>query len=159
MPTLRRAAKTLFVYASVGREVDTRAVIDAALKAGKRVCVPRCQGAGEMQARQIFAQSTLRAAKMGLYEPDETAPLIPPMAIDLVLAPCLAADGRGTRLGQGGGYYDRFLPKTACPVVCLCRRALLFKCLPRDAWDVPAGLVVTEDGIISQEGKEKRAGG
>ena len=38
-------------------------------------------------------------------------------AAELVLAPALAVDGEGRRLGQGGGSYDRALTRTDAPVL------------------------------------------
>ena len=38
-------------------------------------------------------------------------------AADLVLVPALAVDVAGRRLGQGGGSYDRALPRATAPVV------------------------------------------
>ena len=49
------AARTLFLYVSVRREPDTRALIEAALRDGKRVAVPRCLRRGAMEAREIHA--------------------------------------------------------------------------------------------------------
>jgi 5-formyltetrahydrofolate cyclo-ligase len=70
---------------------------------------------------------------------------------DLVLAPGLAVDGRGTRLGQGGGCYDRALPRRRAGVPVL---VLLHPgehepgaTLPRDPHDVPVDGVVTAEGV------------
>jgi 5-formyltetrahydrofolate cyclo-ligase len=72
------------------------------------------------------------------------------MTADLVLAPALAVARDGTRLGRGGGSYDRALRR--------CRpdafvAALVFDDevvdgLPRDEWDVPVGAAVTPGGWI-----------
>ena len=43
-----RSAKTVFAYASVGREVDTKGIIESAVEDGKRVCLPRTGSGGEM---------------------------------------------------------------------------------------------------------------
>jgi 5-formyltetrahydrofolate cyclo-ligase len=70
---------------------------------------------------------------------------------DLVLAPGLAVDGRGTRLGQGGGCYDRALPRrrAGVPVLVLLHpgEREADDVLPREAHDVPVDGVVTADGI------------
>ena len=65
----------------------------------------------------------------------------------LILSPGLACDRSGGRLGQGGGYYDRWLPGFGGIRVALCRGALLFDALPRQAHDALVHLVVTEDGL------------
>ena len=69
--------------------------------------------------------------------------------VDLVVVPALAVDRFGTRLGRGGGSYDRALARVrpGTPVV-----AVLFDSefvpdpLPREPWDVPVTAVVTPSG-------------
>ena len=55
-------AAWVFAYVSVRREPDTRALIRAALAAGKRVAVPRCLGDGVMEAREIRSLDALAPA-------------------------------------------------------------------------------------------------
>ena len=72
---------------------------------------------------------------------------------DLVLAPGLSADRAGTRLGQGGGCYDKALPRRrpGTPVVVLLHPEELLgtddEPLPRAAHDQPVDAVVTADGL------------
>lgn len=74
-------------------------------------------------------------------------------AADLVLAPGLAVDAAGARLGQGGGSYDRALPRrrAGVPVVVLLHPGEFLDredaVLPREAHDVPVDAVLTVDGI------------
>ena len=70
--------------------------------------------------------------------------------IGLCLAPCAAMDRRGVRLGRGGGYYDRFLPRLApgTPVFALCMRELLFDALPAEAHDARIARILTQDGVL-----------
>lgn len=147
-----KQAETLFCYVSFGAEPETRPLIEAAFTAGKRVCVPRCRPGGVMEARQIRTLDELRPAPFGLREPDDTAPLVPPDELQLVVAPCVAADADGWRLGNGGGYYDRYLAVVRCPVVCLCRGRLLQQGLPHAAHDVQVGMVLTEDALYRAAG-------
>ncbi|HET6969392.1 MAG TPA: 5-formyltetrahydrofolate cyclo-ligase [Ornithinibacter sp.] len=72
---------------------------------------------------------------------------------DLVLAPGLAVDPTGTRLGQGGGCYDKALPRrrAGTPVVVVLHPEELLgpddEPLPREPHDQPVDAVVTADGI------------
>ena len=143
-----KATDTLFIYISVGTEPDTRALIKAAWQAGKRVAVPRCMNGGNLEARLITSFDGLTQSHFNLLEPDEAFPLVPPEALHLVIAPCVAMDRSHHRLGHGGGFYDRYLAKVQCPVVCLCRHAFLFEALPADRLDVAVATTITEQGVF-----------
>ena len=67
-----------------------------------------------MQAFFPRDQGTLEGGKFGNVAPvPERSDLIDPEEIEVVLTPCVAFDTNRMRLGWGGGYYDRFLPR--CP--------------------------------------------
>ena len=68
---------------------------------------------------------------------------IEPEEIGLALVPCLSCTEDGRRLGYGGGFYDRYLPKLHCPKVVLCRKQLIMEDIPMDEFDV------VMDGVIS----------
>jgi len=145
-----KRAKSVFIYISMGWEPQTRGLIQAALQAGKMVAVPRCMDGGVMEARVIDTLEGLREGRFGSLEPDAGHPLLPAEAIDLVVAPCVAADRQGYRLGHGGGYYDRYLPYVRGTVVCLCRGRLLQPVLPHEALDRPVDVVITECEVIAR---------
>jgi len=72
----------------------------------------------------------------------------------LVLVPALAVASDGTRLGRGGGSYDRALRRVPDGVP---TAALLFEDevrseLPRGPWDVPVSAAVTPDGWVELGG-------
>ncbi len=69
-------------------------------------------------------------------------------AADVVLVPALGVDARGTRLGRGGGSYDRALRRVrpGVPVAALLYADEVVAELPADPWDVPVTAVVTPDG-------------
>ena len=73
---------------------------------------------------------------------------------DVVLAPGLAVDRTGTRMGQGGGCYDRALPRRrpGTPVVVVLHPGELLDphepVLPRQAHDQPVDAVVTAEGVV-----------
>ena len=53
------------------------------------------------------------------------------------------------RLGYGGGYYDRFLPRTTCPKALLCRGRLVREDIPTEDHDQLMDFLVTEEGLTS----------
>ena len=81
-------------------------------------------------------------------EPDAEAPRLEPEDGELILVPALAFDLKGFRLGQGGGYYDRFLSAHALFSVGLARDALLLEEVPREDHDCGVSCLVTESRIL-----------
>ena len=143
-----KQAHTVFLYISIGREAGTRSAIQAAINTGKVVAVPRCLCEGIMEARIISSMEGLRPGRFGAPEPDAADPLLLPRDMDLVIAPCIAADRQGHRLGHGGGFYDRYLAQTQCPSICLCRERLLLRHVPHNTLDCQVAMVITEEGCI-----------
>ena len=142
LPEYRRA-KTVLLYRGVGGEIDTAPILQDALSAGKLVALPRITGPDLMEARRVASAEELVPGKYGIPAPPAESELIPPEALDLILVPGAAFTPEGDRLGRGGGYYDRYLPRTAGFKVALARRGQLFPALPTQAHDQRVDLVVT----------------
>jgi len=141
-----RAAGTVFAYCSVEHEISTRGLLRHALDAGKRVALPAVLGGGEMVFRALQGE-LVTGSFYGIPEPQADAAELLPEKGDLVLVPALCYDRAGYRLGQGGGYYDRFLARyPAVFSVGLGRACLLQERLPREAHDRPVDCLVTEKG-------------
>ena len=141
-------AKTVFCYCSTAQEIDTYPILQAALSQKKQLCLPRTLPLGQMEARQIFHLEQLQPASYGILEPGCDSPLIAPEEIDLCIIPCLAADLNGHRLGYGGGYYDRFLPRTHATHMVLCAQARLFSQIPSQEHDITCDIILTESQVI-----------
>lgn len=133
-----RGARTVLSYESLPHEPPTTRLNEALQAAGHRVLVP------------------ITLPDMHLDWCDPTDPgrtplgVDSPAAADLAVIPALAVDTTGTRLGQGGGCYDRVLPKlpAGTPVLVLLHPGEhTTQALPRDAHDVPVTTVVTADGV------------
>lgn len=86
--------------------------------------------------------------RFGMLEPPLDTPTLEPDLVQLALVPGLLFTKRGSRLGYGGGFYDRLLPHLRCPLVGVTRDALLVDALPLETWDVPMTHFVTESGVF-----------
>ncbi len=149
MPEFVRA-ETIMAFLSLPDELDTRPIIEAALAAGKRVCVPRTFVSERRMTPVVLRDiHALRPGQYGILEPDSNE-TVPPGAIDFILVPARAFDWRGNRLGRGGGFYDRFLDSQApqavrCGVAFACQ---ILDAAPHDAHDLPVNALVTEGETI-----------
>lgn len=136
---LLRSASRVAAYAAVGSEPPT-----AHLVAGRSdVLFPVLLPDGDLE----WATGILHAGPSGLREP--TGPLLGVDAVstcDLVLVPALAVDRTGTRLGRGGGSYDRALLRAVGRTVALLYDGELVEALPAQSHDVRVRAVVTPSG-------------
>ncbi len=108
-------ADTVMLFLPLPGEVDICPIALRCFQTGRTVCVPRVDWERKrMRAVEIRdIDANLRETRHGVREPSDGRP-IPLEQIGLVLAPGLAFDAQGGRLGRGGGFYDRFLePGTA----------------------------------------------
>jgi 5-formyltetrahydrofolate cyclo-ligase len=106
------AARCVASYVSIGREPGTRRLLDLLAARGVLVLVPILLADGDLDWAEYDSSDALEPASRGLLEP--TGPRLGVDAVaraDVVLAPALAVDRSGGRLGRGGGSYDRALAR------------------------------------------------
>ena len=142
-------AETLFTYVSKSIEVDTIALIKAALANHKRVAVPRCvPDTYDMEFYYITSLDDLRKGTYGVMEPNplECQP-VPADAVGLCIVPGLSFDAQGFRLGYGKGYYDRFLAQFRGDTVGICYAGCVQWNLPHGYYDKPVDVLITEKYI------------
>ena len=141
MPRLATPA-IIAVYLRQDGELDLAPVVAKGRERGVVFAVP-VLACGSLRFAAYRAEEPLRRGRYGLLEPANPAPLPP----TLVLAPLVAFDAQGNRLGMGGGHYDRYFaehPQTErVGVAHECQRVSE---LPTDPWDVRLDAVVTEQG-------------
>lgn len=143
-----REARTVFSFFGTKREINTRPILEDALAAGKRLCLPLCtKEPGIMELRVVASLDDLTPGVFGILEPSADCPVLTPDEVDFAVLPCLSCTRAGRRLGQGGGYYDRFLTQYRGSAVVLCRGELLHEDIPLEPHDLPVPWVVTEKGL------------
>lgn len=94
---LYRNARTILCYVGTAREIDTSALLHAALEDGKTLVLPLCVEKGVMEARQIAGLGDLVSGRYGILAPRLDCPRLEPEAIDLAVVPCCAAGNDGRR--------------------------------------------------------------
>jgi len=142
------AARNILIYCSVKREPATHEIAEKALSMGKTIAYPFCFRGGIMQARVVKSITELRPAVLGIPAPPDTAPIMAPEELGLIIVPALAYDNNGFRIGYGGGYYDRFLRGIPAFTVGLARERLMKDNLPTQPHDIPVKCIITEDRVF-----------
>ena len=153
-----RYADVLLLYAPLPGEPDVFPIARQAWTDGKRVAFPRClPEKGQMTFHYITREEDLVSGAFGIREPKSSLPLFEQTGIQhsVCIVPALAFDGRGNRLGYGGGYYDRYLASFSGAIVGLCMRRFLVDSLPCGRYDLPVDVIVTEGGVRSVYEKNK----
>ena len=138
--------RTLFAYIDAKNEISTEELLADAWKQGKTVAVPRVNG-NSMEFYVIRSREDLEPGGFGILEPKADCP----QADDetgLLLAPGVAFDYGGRRVGYGGGYYDRYLAAHPDhPVWGIAYECQLFEEVPAEETDRPMDQIVTEKGF------------
>jgi 5-formyltetrahydrofolate cyclo-ligase len=106
---------TFAAYLGVGAEPPTRPLLAALVNAGHRVLLPVCEPEIELSWVYWTPQSG--------FVPSRYAPIREPVGerhgtevmrdATAIFLPATAVDFSGNRIGQGGGYYDKFLAALA----------------------------------------------
>ena len=142
---LYRDAERVFLYVGIKQEIHTLPLVEAAYQTGKIVALPRSEAGGVMCFFRYAGM--LKEGRFRIPEPTSEELLIP-SANDLMIVPGLCFDRCGNRMGQGAGYYDRYLEKYSCVTVGLCREKMLVKKIPVSWNDLPVDYVITEDTVF-----------
>lgn len=151
-----KAAKTILVYVSTPIEVDTKKIIEGALRDGKRVAVPRCiPDTRLMEFHYINSFDELSPGAFGVPEPSENAPTVDSFEGCLMLLPALSLDYLGFRLGYGKGYYDRYLSRYTGACVGICYSMDIRRHMFHGRYDRPVDVIVTEKWIKDVSARRK----
>lgn len=150
-----RDARTVMMYLGCRSEVQTRSTVERALASDKRIVIPYCTvdeaGAPKLGLWWLESFAELRPGMWQILEPPkqrwgEAAKEVDPKALDLIMAPGVAFDARGGRLGNGRGYYDRLLGaiRPNCRVVGVGFESQIFDRIPMETYDVYLDGVITD---------------
>lgn len=134
-----RAASAVMAFKGFGSEPDTDPLFARIAADGKRLLLPRVDGDDIVV---VDGNGPMERSRIGVEEPK--GPALPIELVEFVIVPGLAFTLDGFRLGYGGGFYDRFLPKTEhTPNVGVCFTEQLLDELPTEPWDIRVQQVVS----------------
>lgn len=154
------APHTVAVYAAMGSEADPAAFAVAAAARGWRVAYPCMLSAidgaacGQRMCMRAVAADDASAAPFIAHPARAFAatdidsdrfPIVPAEALDMTVVPLVAFDQTGTRLGYGGGCYDRYLPtlSATCQIIGISFDEQRVDHIPTDAHDLPLPNIIS----------------
>ncbi|MFI6075252.1 5-formyltetrahydrofolate cyclo-ligase [Actinoplanes sp. NPDC051343] len=145
----REHPSTVAAYVPVGPEPGGHDLPDHLASTGVRVLLPVLLEDNDLDWAEFTGDLT--AGPRGLSEP--TGPRLGVEALagaELVLAPALAVDLSGRRMGRGGGSYDRALARTTGLVVALLNDDELIETVPAEPHDRPVhGVITPRRGFVA----------
>lgn len=155
------AATRIAGYWACDGELDPRPALERAWAANRQVYLPVLAEESLLCFAPYRPGVPLRHNRFQIPEPEvAAAEWLRPAQLDLVLAPLVAFDSTGTRLGMGGGFYDRsfaFLREARNShhrpwLLGLAYEFQKTAGLVRQPWDVPLDAVVTEAALYEFSG-------
>ena len=129
-------ARTVMVYISAFREVETRDIISELFKLSKKVVVPVTDTENDdIIPAYIDSLDMLSPGAYGILEP-------------VSIKRADEDDTECTRLGVGRGCFDRLLSRVSAKKIGLCYDFQLIEGIPHEEHDIPMDAVITERRII-----------
>jgi 5-formyltetrahydrofolate cyclo-ligase len=138
-------ARVIALYRALPSECGTAALAAALEARHKQVCYPVVLPAKrELEFRR--STGVFVAGSLGIEEP--TGSPVELRDVDLIVAPAVAADGLGGRLGRGKGHYDATLAIARAVSVALVFEVQLVERVPLGEDDRPVAAVCTERRLM-----------
>ena len=135
-------------YSADESEIDPLPIVTFLHNEGWQTALPRIEKDVSLSFRVWQPGDDLVIGKFDMQEPAPESSIVMP---DLVIAPLLAFDNYGNRLGRGGGYYDRALKTpegsgkgSGCGIAF---ETQLFDLIPHEEHDEKLDFVLTPSGV------------
>ncbi len=147
-----KRARGIFIYIGFGSEINTKIIIQDALKSEKEVYVPKVIKK-DMILIKIDSLENLVTSSYGILEPIGDKSDFDVNKLDLIIMPGVAFDEMCNRLGYGGGYYDKFLEQNniECKKIALAYELQVLDKLEVEVHDIKVDLIITEKRIINNK--------
>ncbi|MEY4741306.1 MAG: hypothetical protein RL672_56 [Actinomycetota bacterium] len=139
-----RASKKVACYLPFGTEPDTELFIDWAMDASIEILLPVSRADGSLD--WVIFEGETETGIFGFAEAVGAPQSLD--GVDLIIAPAMAIDQNGNRLGKGKGYYDRALQQHTIPVVAVVFDDELLEQVPHEPHDRPVHAVVTPTQLV-----------
>lgn len=132
-------------YHALPDEADPALLLERLVELGCHIAYPRVTGKNQpLEFHRVPDGEVLAPGAFGIHEPLDIWPRAIPTVL---LAPLLAFDMSGHRLGYGGGFYDRTLALLNVPAIGIAYAGQEVASIPHSAHDRTLNMVLTEQGI------------
>ena len=150
-------AKRIGIYLANDGEIDPSLLMGIALNANKSCYLPIIH---PLQFNRLYfgeyrEGDHLKANRFGILEPQFNSTQVAPIwTLDFILLPLVAFDRSGSRIGMGGGFYDRTLAACANQpsrptLIGLAHSCQEVESISQQSWDIPLDQIITEREIIN----------
>lgn len=129
-----------FIYKDYKNEVETTLIINYLLENNKNVYLPKIID-NEMYAIKYTKNTELEKGAFGILEPIGE---ITKLNNFVCITPLVAIDLNGNRIGQGKGYYDKFLKDKKCKKIGICYDFQIVENITKDSYDIPLDIIISE---------------
>ena len=148
-------SRVIHTFLPQNTEPNTFFFVKEALQSKRRVQVPKVAGPYYLSHHWLEDVKLLKKSSWGIPEIQDTAASLADLSeIDLVLVPGLAFSREGIRLGQGRGYYDRFLSQlNGTSTLGVGFDWQLLEDIPKELHDIRLDGVVTESQLLRPLGE------
>ncbi len=146
-------AKTIMMYVTFGKELNTIDFMQYCIDQGKLVVTPVCNPENRTMVLAVTKEypAGFEPTSMGIMEiPRENAVALDPKALDIIITPGLGFTLEGDRIGYGGGYYDRLfrLMNKNTILISPTFDEFIVESLPMGKYDRPVDIVISEKRSI-----------
>ncbi|MCV2883463.1 5-formyltetrahydrofolate cyclo-ligase [Aestuariibacter sp. AA17] len=154
---LLNKARVVACYLANDGEIDLTPTIEYCWQQNIQIALPVLHpfSQGHLLFLNYHHNTLMKANHYGIAEPKLACTDVIPLAnIDLILAPLVAFDAEGNRLGMGGGFYDRTLApinrnSLNTQVVGVAHKCQQADHLPSEHWDIPLAKIITPKQVFS----------
>ncbi|MDD3049135.1 MAG: 5-formyltetrahydrofolate cyclo-ligase [Bacilli bacterium] len=134
--------KTIAIYIPIENEVDVTSLMFLYQALG----VPKIRNQEDLDFFLIHDVQELEKGTFNILEPTSSVWMAPD-DFDAIIVPLVAFDENKNRIGQGKGYYDRYLKQTQALKIGVAFDVQKVNAFPVDEYDVPLDYIVTETKI------------
>ena len=140
----KRPVRAVALYDAINSEVELSPLANKLQQEGVTVLKPLMS---DTEGHMEFVNWDEKVNPLSTTESSTiNVPTVPPEEIEIIICPVVAFDKHNNRLGYGGGYYDRYLPRLKSDTL---KIGVAFSCqeldeIPTEDYDMPLDLVITE---------------